>query len=115
MTATPQRRIRLAYVVSHPIQYQAPLLRRIAQEPDVDLTVFFCSNRSVIGYADKGFGGVHIKWDTPLLHGYRYEFLPIIYRSSGLGFWRSVNRGFYCALRDGKFDARWLKGYWNAN
>ena len=33
------RRVRLAYLVSHPIQYQAPLLRRIAQEPDIDLTV----------------------------------------------------------------------------
>ena len=29
------RRVRLAYVVSHPIQYQAPLLRRIAQEPEL--------------------------------------------------------------------------------
>ena len=28
---------RLAYVVSHPIQYQAPLLRRINAEPDIDL------------------------------------------------------------------------------
>ena len=25
--------IRLAYLVTHPIQYQAPLLRRLAREP----------------------------------------------------------------------------------
>ncbi len=40
-------KVRLAYLVSHPIQYQAPLLRRIAQEPDIDLTVFFGSDFSV--------------------------------------------------------------------
>ena len=37
-------KVRLAYLVSHPIQYQAPLLRRIAQEPDIELTVFFGSD-----------------------------------------------------------------------
>ena len=49
-------RIRLAYLVSHPIQYQAPLLRRIAQEPDIDLTVFFGSDFSVQGYKDEVSG-----------------------------------------------------------
>ena len=49
-------RVRIAYLVSHPIQYQVPLLRRIAQEPDIDLTVLFGSDFSVRGYEDKGFG-----------------------------------------------------------
>ena len=35
------RRLRLAYLVTHPIQYQAPLLRRVAAEPDIDFTAFF--------------------------------------------------------------------------
>ena len=73
--ASPLRKVRLAYVVSHPIQYQAPLLRRIAQEPDIDLTVLFGSGFSVRGYKDEGFG-VEVAWDTPLLEGYRSEFLP---------------------------------------
>ena len=60
----PTRRVRLAYVVSHPIQYQAPLLRRLAQEPDVDLTVLFGSDLSTRGYRDEGFG-VDVAWDTP--------------------------------------------------
>ena len=51
------RRVRLAYLVSHPIQYQAPLLRRLAQEPDIDLTVLFGSNFSAKGYQDRGFWG----------------------------------------------------------
>ena len=32
---------RIAYIVSHPIQYQAPLLRRIAKEKGIDLRVLF--------------------------------------------------------------------------
>ena len=43
-------KIRLAYLVTHPIQYQAPLLRRIAAEPGIDLTVFFCSDFSLKSY-----------------------------------------------------------------
>ena len=42
-----RRRVRLAYLVSHPIQYQSPLLRRIAEDPEIDLTVFFGSDFSV--------------------------------------------------------------------
>ena len=59
-----KKRVRLAYLVSHPIQYQAPLLRRIAQEPDIDLTVLFGSDFSIRSYQDEGFG-VDVKWDVP--------------------------------------------------
>src|SRR4029077_1822447 len=106
------RKFRLAYMVSHPIQYQAPLLRRLEQEPDIDLTVFFWSNHSVKGYADEGFGGVQVKWDVPLLSGYRHKFLPCILRS---GEDPVINRGFYRELKKGKFDAVWLHGYWSLN
>src|ERR1700756_3046963 len=64
-----ERPLRLAYFVSHPIQYQAPLLRRIAAEKDIDLKVFFSSDISVREYVDPGFG-VPVKWDVPLLEGY---------------------------------------------
>ena len=47
--------MRLAYFVSHPIQYQAPLLRRIAEDPSIDLTVFFASDISVREHFDPGF------------------------------------------------------------
>jgi glycosyltransferase involved in cell wall biosynthesis len=106
------RKFRLAYMVSHPIQYQAPLLRRLAEEPDINLTVFFWSDHSVKGYADEGFGGVQVKWDVPLLNGYRYEFLPNILCS---GENPVINRGFYRELKKGKFDAVWLHGYWSVN
>jgi glycosyltransferase involved in cell wall biosynthesis len=111
-------KVRLAYLVSHPIQYQAPLLRRIAQEPGIDLTVFYCSDFSVRGYMDKGFG-VNVKWDVPLLEGYRYEFLPALRNTGTLSVTRPLNYGFMSRLRgkssERPFDLLWVHGYATVN
>jgi glycosyltransferase involved in cell wall biosynthesis len=108
------RRLRLAYLVSHPIQYQAPLLRRIAQEPDIDLTVFFGSDLSVRGYTDAGFG-VGVKWDIPLVEGYKHEFLPLLRDTGNATFASPINRGIVSRLRSGSFDALWVHGYTTVN
>lgn len=107
-------RPRLAYLVSHPIQYQAPLLRRINAETDIDLTVFFCSDLSAQSYLDEGFGQA-VRWDVPLLEGYRSEFLPAIGNRRRLSFFRPLNYGLAARLESGKFDALWLHGwgYWS--
>jgi glycosyltransferase involved in cell wall biosynthesis len=60
---------RLLYFVSHPIQYQAPLLRMIAREPGLDLKVVFENDFSSRQYHDAGFG-VDVQWDVPLREGY---------------------------------------------
>ena len=113
-----ERRVRLAYVVSHPIQYQAPLLRRIAQEEDIDLTVFFGSDFSVRGYKDEGFG-VEVAWDVPLLEGYKSEFLPKVRDNGTVSATTPISRGILKRLRnaDGspKFDAVWVHGYASVN
>jgi glycosyltransferase involved in cell wall biosynthesis len=112
------RRVRLAYLVSHPIQYQAPLLRRIAREPDVDLTVLFGSDFSVRGYKDQGFGGVGVKWDVPLLEGYRHVFLPKLRDGQDVSFAMPINRGIVRALRGSggpPFDVLWVHGYATVN
>ena len=110
--------VRLAYVVSHPIQYQAPLLRRIAQEPDVALTVFFGSDFSVRGHKDEGFG-VDVTWDVPLLEGYTSEFLPKLRDTGTVSATSPISRGIYRKLcnADGSaaFDALWVHGYASVN
>lgn len=112
------RRIRLAYLVSHPIQYQAPLLRRLAQEPDVELTVYFGSDFSVRGYRDEGFG-VAVKWDIPLLEGYRHVFLPRLRDGNDVSFGTPLNYGIFRALggaaSEPAFDVLWVHGYATAN
>ncbi len=112
------RRLRLAYVVSHPIQYQAPLLRRLALEPDIDLTVLFGSDLSTRAYRDQGFG-VEISWDTPLLEGYRSRFLPALRDPGTVTATTPLSRSLLRALRsaDGSpaFDAVWVHGYASLN
>jgi glycosyltransferase involved in cell wall biosynthesis len=105
-----ERPLRLAYFVSHPIQYQAPLLRRIARERDIDLKVFFSSNLSVRGYRDPGFG-VSVKWDIPLLDGYKHEFLPVLRGAEQVSALKPVNYGIRRILRKQGFDVVWVHGY----
>jgi len=115
---TRAKRARLAYLVSHPIQYQAPLLRRIAQEPDIDLTVFYGSDFSVRGYRDEGFG-VGVKWDIPLLDGYKHVFLPLLRDGNDVTFAMPMNYGIVRHLRGNgespAFDALWVHGYATVN
>lgn len=61
--------MRLTYLVSHPIQYQAPLLQRIARESDIDFKVIFERGRAAGPRHDPGFQR-DIQWDIPLTDGY---------------------------------------------
>jgi glycosyltransferase involved in cell wall biosynthesis len=101
---------RVACLVSHPIQYQAPLFRYLAARPGIDLTVFFLSDLSIHSYRDSGFG-VPVKWDVPLLDGYRHDFLPRLGSGNGLSFWRPWTFGLRARLRRGRFDALWVHGW----
>jgi glycosyltransferase involved in cell wall biosynthesis len=105
-----RKKWRLAYLVSHPIQYQAPLLRLIGAEPDIDLTVYFCSDFSLRAYRDREFGQA-IAWDVPLTEGYRHEFLPSPGGSNRVGFLRPMVHGLARRLKEQKFDALWVHGW----
>jgi glycosyltransferase involved in cell wall biosynthesis len=104
--------VRLAYLVSHPIQYQAPLLKRLAADPAIDLKVFFRSDLSVAGYQDPGFGR-RIAWDVPLLEGYAHELLPAWDGDTRTltPFWRPLSRGLARRLRRHRAEALWVHGY----
>jgi glycosyltransferase involved in cell wall biosynthesis len=102
--------IRVAYLVTHPIQYQAPLLKRIAQEPDIRVKTFFASDVSVGTFRDSGFSST-IRWDVPLLEGYDYEFLPALGDVNRVSILRPFSRGLGKRLRAGNFNALWVHGY----
>ena len=101
---------RIAYLVSHPIQYQAPLLRRLAQEKDLDFTALFLSDFSTRPYRDHGFQR-SIAWDVDLLEGYPSKVLRAWGRRDGVGFWKPFTVGVERELRRGGYDAVWLHGY----
>ena len=64
--------MRLLHIVSHPIQYHAPLFRRIAAEPGIELRVLFLRDTED-GYFDPGFAQT-VRWDVPLREGYDSVF-----------------------------------------
>jgi glycosyltransferase involved in cell wall biosynthesis len=104
------RPFKLAYFVSHPIQYQAPLLKKISEHPEVDLNVFFLSDISTHLFYDTGFNSA-IKWDTPLLEGYKSKFIQSYQYSRNRGFWNPFVFGVRQILRSTQWDAVWFHGY----
>ncbi|HEY2112808.1 MAG TPA: glycosyltransferase family 4 protein, partial [Dongiaceae bacterium] len=105
------RPVRIAYLATHPIQYQAPLLRQIAAEPGISLKAFFRSPMGLKQYVDPGFGQA-IVWDVPLLEGYEHEFLPAVGDPVKVTpFLRPLNYGLGRRLAGGGFDVLWVHGY----
>ena len=60
---------KIAFLISHPIQYNSPLFKKMADHPQIDLTVLYCSDESVRVMKDRDFGR-EVKWDIDLLEGY---------------------------------------------
>ncbi len=66
---------KLAIITTHPIQYNAPLFRLLAQRGKISIKVFYTWGETVLkNKYDPGFGKV-IEWDIPLLDGYKYQFI----------------------------------------
>lgn len=67
----PRNKVKLLYLVERPIQYQAPLLRRLAADEGLDLMVAFETLGAAApgGAFDAGFGRA-VTWDVPVLDGY---------------------------------------------
>lgn len=108
-------KLRLASLVSHPIQYQAPLFRALARHPDVDFTAVFLSDHGVQPTLDPGFGRV-IAFDVPLVEGYRSLFVPNrAPRPHTQSFFGAVNPGLAGLIARERFDALWVHGYAQAS
>jgi glycosyltransferase involved in cell wall biosynthesis len=73
---------RIAFVVSHPIQYLVPLYRRLANRDDVEVKVFFTWHAGRHAVDDPGFGQP-VEWDIPLTEGYAFEQVPNIASDPG--------------------------------
>jgi len=93
---------RVALVASHVIQYQAPLFRLLAAQPDVDLTVLYCARTGAEAFHDADMQ-TEVRWDLDLLSGYRHVFLRNF--GFGDGYTRLINPGIGPKILFGKFDA----------
>jgi glycosyltransferase involved in cell wall biosynthesis len=101
---------RVALIASHPVQYQAPWFRRLAE--DVDLTVFFCHRQTAADQARAGFD-VPFDWDVPLLDGYRHVWLRNIATQPGVDRWSGCDTpGIGLEIARGRFDACIVSGWY---
>jgi glycosyltransferase involved in cell wall biosynthesis len=112
-SGTLRRPYKLAVLASHVIQYQAPFFRYLAASGEIEPTVFFCLDWGAQAYHDKQFGRT-VRWDVPLLEGYRFEHLPNWSPRPGVEFWGQINPGIASRLRAGAFDAVLVFGWAHA-
>jgi len=103
---------KLAVLVSHPIQYHAPFFQKLSRDPNIDLTVYFCWDFGVKETYDPQFGK-RLKWDIPLLEGYKYKFLGNFSPTPANNFWGLINPGIVKEITRNNYDALLVFG-WNA-
>jgi glycosyltransferase involved in cell wall biosynthesis len=82
----------------------APLLRRMSQHPQLDLSVAYCTLRGAQPSHDPHFGTT-FQWDIPLLDGYPWQEIPNRGSGSDESFWGINNPDLWKMIRNGKFDA----------
>ncbi|EMI17909.1 Glycosyl transferase, group 1 [Rhodopirellula maiorica SM1] len=72
----------MAFVTSHPIQYQVPVFRHLSERDDIHFEVLFAMLPDA---AAQGAGfGVEFEWDIPLLEGYPYSVLENVSKRPGV-------------------------------
>lgn len=83
--------MRLAIVTTHPIQYNAPWFRLLAQQPGIEVKVFYTWEQTQhAAKHDPDFGKV-IEWDIPLLDGYEYSFVKNVSPNPGSNHYKGID------------------------
>lgn len=103
--------LKLAIVISHPIQYYSPWFRHLAARSELVLKVFYLWDFGVKETTDEKFGTT-FSWDIPLLDGYDYEILENVSKDPGTHHYRGLdNPNAEKALLEWTPDAILLFGY----
>ncbi|HEY8894173.1 MAG TPA: glycosyltransferase family 4 protein [Niastella sp.] len=103
---------RLAIVATHPVQYNAPWFRLLAESENIELQVFYTWSQASKGAKfDPGFGKV-IEWDIPLLEGYKYTFVENTSADPGTHHFKGiVNPGLNETIEKWRPDAILMIGW----
>ncbi|WP_118829968.1 glycosyltransferase family 4 protein [Salinibacter ruber] len=103
---------KLAILNTHPIQYYSPYYRRLAQQPELKLRVFYGWGRATEETYDLGFEE-DVSWDIPLLDGYEHTFLENTASDPGTHhFWGIVTPDLVPTIEEWRPDALLVFG-WN--
>jgi glycosyltransferase involved in cell wall biosynthesis len=76
----------------------------MAQHPQLDILVAFCSMQGAERALDTGFG-VEVAWDIPLLDGYPWLYVPNRMQAHTSGFFRLLNPDLAYLIHARNFDA----------
>ena len=102
-----KKKIKIGYLLSHPIQYQTPLIQKLNKIKGLDLNVFYFSDYSLKKYFDKGMNKF-IKWDLNLTGKYNYSVIDNS-NQNYIKFFFS----FYRLIKNKNFDFFLIHGYEN--
>tara|TARA_B100000029_G_scaffold148175_4_gene143490 strand:- start:12840 stop:14042 length:1203 start_codon:yes stop_codon:yes gene_type:complete len=106
-----RKNYKLAVLTSHPIQYQCPLWKRLSEHPEIDLTVYYCSDFGIKEQFEPEFG-VKYKWDLKLLDGYKSIFLKNYSPKPSFNpIWGKINPGIAYELIKKKYDGIFVHGH----
>jgi glycosyltransferase involved in cell wall biosynthesis len=98
-----ERPLRVLFVCSHPVQYMSPLLRRLSQDPELEVKTVYCTLRGAQAAHDPDFNA-KVQWDTPLLEG--YEWVQVPNKGSGSeSFFGLRNPSIRKRVQEGEYDA----------
>ncbi len=82
---------KLAIVTTHPIQYNAPWFRLLAERQKIALKVFYTWGQLATGEKyDPGFAK-HVEWDIPVLSGYEYTFIKNVSKQPGSHHYQGID------------------------
>lgn len=105
LRASRGKKYRVLVVATHAVQYGSPVFRVMAQHPDLDPLVAYCSLQGAEPGMDPEFG-VEVSWDVPLLEGYPWVHVPNRSPHPAIGrFFGLVNPGLWRLVQKGGFDA----------
>ena len=66
--------LRLAVLITHPIQYFRPVFAELAKQPGLELRVFLGCDHGLRSSLDPDFG-VSFAWDAPANKGFPHAFI----------------------------------------
>jgi len=104
------RKMKIGILSSHPIQYQAPWFRKLAQQADIH--VYFAHRATKQDQANAGFS-IEFDWDVDLISGYPYTFLENISKNPGVNSFNGCNTPEISKIiQVGSYDAFVVNGWY---
>ncbi|MEO5684465.1 MAG: glycosyltransferase [Chitinophagaceae bacterium] len=103
---------KLVIVSTHPVQYNAPLFKLLAERGNIEITVIYSWGPAVKDPVyDPGFEKI-IQWDLPLLEGYKYIFPENTAKQKGSHHFNGIdNPGIITIIKDCAPDAILVYGW----